>query len=225
MPAKQLRSGQRSDWLPHPENYRWIFVDFQDPRMASRERLLAYIIECLGLEVPIPCDLDRFMDVVSGNIYAPTVILLDEIGKALDSCQELNDELWNCFRSWACNSANGNLAFVLTTLKSPVELAQQKGRCSPFFNIFGYTATLGPLNEDDSRKLIASAPIPFSEEDVEWILQKSGRWPLLLQILCRECLQALSDGETEWRSEGLQQIETFARKLQISANLSSNNEW
>lgn len=214
-PAEQLRPGQKSDWLPHPENYRWIFVDFQDPRRASRERLLAYILECLGMEVPSPCDLDRFMDRVSGKIYSPTVILLDEIGKALESCQELNDEFWDSFRSWASHSASGNLAFVLTTPKSPLELVQQTGHSSPFFNIFGYTATLGPLKESEAREFIDSSPIPFPEEDVEWILQQSGCWPFLLQILCRECLECLSDGETEWRSEGLRQIEPFARKLPI----------
>jgi hypothetical protein len=31
-PVSELRSGQQSDWLPNPEQYRWIFVDFQDHR-------------------------------------------------------------------------------------------------------------------------------------------------------------------------------------------------
>ncbi len=57
-PTEQLRPGQKSDWLPHPENYRWIFVDFQDARRQSRERLLRYILECLKMSVPSPCDLD-----------------------------------------------------------------------------------------------------------------------------------------------------------------------
>jgi hypothetical protein len=56
---------------------------------------------------------------------------------------------------------------------------------TPFFNIFGYTATLGALTEMEARELINSSPIPFPEEDIEWILAESGLCPLLLQILCR----------------------------------------
>ena len=93
-PAQHLRPGQKSDLLPHPENYRWIFVDLQDPRRQSREGLLGYILECLSLPVPDPCDLEHFMDLVSDKLLYPTVILLDEIGVGLQRCPELDDEFW-----------------------------------------------------------------------------------------------------------------------------------
>ena len=111
-PAEQLRPEQKSDWLPHPENYCWIFVDLQDARMQSREGLLKYILESLKMQVPIPCDLDRFMDVVSDNLHFPTVILLDEISVGLERCPELDDGFWECLRSLATNQTGGNLAFV-----------------------------------------------------------------------------------------------------------------
>jgi len=59
--------------------------------------------------------------------------------------------------------------------------------------------------------LIASSPISFPDADVEWILAQSKRWPILLQILCRERLIALEHGETgdAWREEGLRQMEPF----------------
>ncbi|WP_017317082.1 ATP-binding protein [Mastigocladopsis repens] len=210
-PPEKLRSGQKYDWLPQAESYKWIFVDFQDPRMASRERLLGYILECLNLKVPTPCNLDYFMDVVSENLHNPTVILLDEIGVGLQRCPELDDEFWECLRSLATNHTRGNLAFILATHESPIELARNTGHSSPFFNIFGYTATLGALTEAEARELIASSPIPFPDEDVEWILQQSQRLPLLLQILCRERLFNLEDEETDenWREEGLRQIVPF----------------
>ncbi len=219
-PPEQLRPSQKYDWLPHPENYKWIFVDFQDSRMASRERLLGYILECLNIKVPTPCNLDYFMDEVSDNLHNPTVILLDEIGVGLQRCPELDDEFWECLRSLATNHTRGNLAFILATHESPIELARNTGHSSPFFNIFGYSATLGALTEAEARELIASSPIAFAEEDVEWILQQSQRLPLLLQILCRERLFSLEDGETgdEWREEGLRQIEPFAHLLDISEN-------
>lgn len=214
-PAAQLRPNQKSDWLPYPENYFWIFVDFQDPRRQSQEGLLRYILECLKMQVPNPCDLDRFMDEVSSNLHQPTVILFDEIGVGLQRCPELDDGFWESLRSLGTNYTNGNLAFVLATPESPMELARNTGHSSPFFNIFGYTTTLGALTETEARELIASSPIRFLDEDVEWILHQSGHWPILLQILCRERLFSLENGETDgtWREEGLQQIQPFVHLL------------
>ncbi|MEH2070362.1 MAG: ATP-binding protein [Nostoc sp.] len=214
-PAEHLRPEQKSDWLPHPENYRWIFVDLQDARMQSREGLLKYILESLKMQVPTPCDLDRFMNVVSDNLHSPTVILLDEIGVGLQRCPELDDGFWECLRSLATNHTGGNLAFILATPESPTDLAHNTGHSSPFFNIFGYTASLGALTETEARELIASSPIAFTDEDVKWILTQSCCWPLLLQILCRERLFNLEEGENDdnWREEGLRQIKSFTHLL------------
>ncbi|RAM52156.1 MAG: ATP-binding protein [Hapalosiphonaceae cyanobacterium JJU2] len=222
--SAQLRPTQKSDWLPNPETYKWIFVDFQDVRMQSREGLLGYILESLNLMSNIPrrdssfqqdnsesIDLDLFMDAVSHNLHNPTVILLDEIGVGLQRCPELNDEFWESLRSLATNHTNGNLAFILATNQSPIELAHKNGHSSPFFNIFGYTAYLGSLTEIEARELIASSPIAFSQEDVEWILHQSCCLPLLLQILCRERLFSLEEvpNNSSWREEALKQIEPF----------------
>lgn len=214
-PAEQLRLGQKSDWLPHPENYRWIFVDLQDARMQSREGLLKYILESLKMQVPTPCDLDHFMDIVSDNLHFPTVILLDEIGVGLQRCPELDDAFWESLRSLATNHTGGNLAFVLATPESPIEMAHNTGHSSPFFNIFGYIAYLGALTETEARELIASSPIAFTDEDIEWILTQSCCWPLLLQILCRERLFNLEEGENDdnWREEGLRQMKPFTHLL------------
>jgi len=115
-------------------------------------------------------------------------------------------------RSLATNQTNGNLGFILAAPESPLELASSTGHSSPFFNIFGYTTTLGAMTEVEARDLIDSSPIPFPTEDVEWILNQSKCWPLLLQILCRERLFSLEEGETgdDWREEGLEQLKPFA---------------
>jgi len=327
----QLRPGQRSDWLPVPEGYRWIFVDFQDPRMGSREKLLRYLLEQMGLPAPstssvanvqtigadsekktrnqkrllrqiltsrfneeelrtlcfdldvdyddlsgagragkarelllyferhgriselvetvcrlrpdaswddtpevtkesplqrippeqvhserTPCELDYFIGIVAHNLRTPTVILLDEIGIALQRYLELDNSFWEGLRSLATNQVEGNLAFVLTAQEPPDQLARHSGIGSPFFNIFGYTVTLGPLAEVEARELIASAPIPFPAGDVDWIIAQSARWPLLLQILCRERLITLEDNEPgdDWREDGLRQMAPFRHLLE-----------
>jgi hypothetical protein len=217
-PADRLRVGQRNDWLPGPERYRWVFVDFQDPRVGSREGLLRHLLTSLDLAVPAPCDLEHFLDVMCRKLSLPTVILLDEIGAALQRYPELDDAFWEGLRSLASCPAGGNLAFVLASHSPPIELAHDTGHSSPFFNIFGYTTTLGPLTEAESLALIASSLIPFPAEDVAWILEQSGRWPLLLQLLCREHLVTLEEDETGagWQAEGLRQVVPFRHLLEVS---------
>ncbi len=215
-PVEELRPNQKSDWLPNPEIYRWVFVDFQDPRMSSKERFLSHILENLRMKIPENCNLDNFMDVVSDNLHNPTVILLDEIGVGLQRSPELDDEFWESLRSLATNHTGGNLAFILATHESPIELAHHTRHSSPFFNIFGYTATLGALKKEEARELIASSPIPFADEDVKWILKESQGIPFLLQILCRECLFHLEERDTDdWCEEALRQIEPFNHLLSV----------
>lgn len=215
-PKEELRQQQKSDWLPNPEVYKWIFVDFQDSRMASREYFLSHILVNLNLKIPTPCDLDHFMDVVSDNLQNPTIILLDEIGVGLQRCEELDDEFWESLRSLATNHTGGNLAFILATHESPIDLAKSTGHSSPFFNIFGYTAYLGNFTEAEARELIANSPMAFPEDDVKWILQQSRCVPLLLQILCSERLFSLEDEDDgeEWKEEGLKQMEPFMHLLE-----------
>ncbi|MEM9906045.1 MAG: ATP-binding protein [Cyanobacteria bacterium P01_D01_bin.44] len=211
VPAKQLRPQQRSDWLPQPEIYQWIFVDFQDARFSTRDGILQYLLKSLGIVTDVPCDLASFMELVSGHLRHPTVILLDEIGVGLQRCPELDDTFWESLRSLATNQTSGNLAFVLASHEAPMQLAAHTGHSSPFFNIFGYTTTLGPLSDLDARALIASSPMLFSPSDTDWILNHSGGWPLLLQILCTNRLMALEtqDSDNVWQTEGLQQIAPF----------------
>jgi hypothetical protein len=183
--------------------------------MASREYFLTHVLENLNFKIPTPCDLDNFMDVVSDNLRNPTVILLDEIGAVLERSEELDDEFWESLRSLATNQTGGNLAFILATHESPTELARSTGHSSPFFNIFGYTAYLKEFTELEARELIASSPIVFPEEDVEWILQQSCCVPILLQILCSERLFSLEEGDDgeEWKEEGLLQMKPFIHLL------------
>ncbi len=217
-PQEELRFNQKSDWLPNPQMYRWIFVDFQDPRMESKEHLLSHILNSLHLPIPDSCTLENFMDVVGDTLSQPTVILMDEVAVGLERCPELDDSFWESLRSWTSHYAGGNLAFILSTPESPMDLARHNGRSSPFFNIFGYTANIGAFSEAEARELISSSPIPFPEPDVEWILNESRCWPFLVQILCRERLVSIEDGETgdEWKREGLEQIQNHRYCLEES---------
>lgn len=205
-----LRPGQKVDWLVNPGRYRWVFINFQDPRMCKLENLLSYILESLHLKVPHPCSLYSFLDVIE-SLRDPSIILMDEIAVALGS-NELDTSFWNSLRSLVSGSLllDDNLGFVITAPESPGRLAKNEGKESPFFNIFS-TMELTAFSDDEARQLIASSPIPFSAADIEWILVESGRWPCLLQFLCQARLVALLDGVTDesWKEEGLRQLGQF----------------
>jgi class 3 adenylate cyclase/transcriptional regulator with XRE-family HTH domain len=217
-PPDRLRAGQRRDWLPAPESYRWIYVDFQDPRLGSRDGLLTYLLGQMGQPAPSPCTMERFLDSTAGQIRTPTVVLLDEIGVALHRYAELDDPFWEGLRSLATTHGDGQLAFVLAAHESPTDLAAHSGHSSPFFNLFAYTARVGPLTEAEAGDLVASAPLPFVPADVDWIVAQSACWPMLLQILCRERLHALQEGEADdaWREDAMQQMAPFRYLLDSS---------
>jgi len=202
----QLRPNQYAGWLINPKRYRWIFVDFQDIRMCNQERLLRFLLSELNIPPPDPCDLYAFMDAVAGQLRRPTIILMDEIGAGL-AASELDQQFWNSLRSLAINQTEGKLSFIVASHQDPAKLARDEGKSSPFFNIFE-TLFLEPFTEAEARDLIASAPLPFSEADADWIIEQSGLWPSLAQILCDVRLRALEAGRTDnvWQKEGLRQI-------------------
>ena len=209
-PTSELRRRQRTDWLPEPHRYRWVWIDFQDPRMRMRERLMRHLLAGCGIETPQQCTLESFTDAMDSHAWAsPCLVLMDELDRGLAS-PELDQDFWHCLRSLMNAPTEGQLGFLLSSHESPQELAEDRGKTSPFFNMF-QTLELGPLTEPEARELIASSPTPFPEADVAWILSQSGRWPFLLQILCQERLLSLQQDELSenWQETGLSRIAPY----------------
>ena len=220
----QLRPEQRVEWLPQPERYRWVYVDFQDARMGQQERLLRHILTSLALPVPAPCNLSNLLDVMSQQVTTPTLILLDEIGAAL-AAPELDLPFWWSMRSLGSNLTGGNLAFLLAAHDLPSQLAQEQGKPSPFFNIFGHVLKLGPLDTAAAEELMKAAPRPFSATDRAWLLAQSGGWPFLLQLLCDTRLTALEEEAPAevWQAEGLARLEPYHSLLAQSKPTQRHN--
>jgi hypothetical protein len=111
----------------------------------------------------------------------------------------------------------GRLGFVLASHEAPYKRAQSADgtpKTSPFFNTFGSTIRLTPLSPKEAKELVSSAPNPFAESDVEWIVDR-GRWPIMLQTLCHARLSALEEGEdgNAWRERGLQEMDQYRHLL------------
>lgn len=212
----QLRPDQRNKGLGRVEAIRWVYVDFRNPRFGTRTGLLRHFLVTLELPVPTPCDLERFVEAMSKQLHDPTIILLDEIDVALERYAELDDPFWDGLRALASTQLNGRLGFVLAARELPQQAARRHHRSSDFFSIFAYTAPLGPFTEPEARALIATSPIRFADDDIDWILTQSRCWPLLLQILCREWLFARQERTTgtAWQEAALQQLVPFQHLLE-----------
>ncbi len=202
-----LRPNQHTNWLAQPGQYHWLYIDFQDPRVCTREGFMTFVLRTLGYPVPAMCDLVQFVDIFTRYLTQPTVILLDEVQIALTN-PEFTQQFWWSLRSLVSNLTEGRLALILAAQRNPAMLAIDHGRPSPFLNIFGHNLTLGPLTTEEALELIRSSPKPFPAADIDWILQTSGCWPALLQILCSTRLVALEE-ETmidSWKEEALANI-------------------
>ena len=212
--AADLRPDQVGSTLPHPERYQTIFIDFQDPRMRSLNSLLQHLLKGMDVIPPNAVDLDQFMDLVAEPLsQRPTVIMFDELAAGLSS-PSLDLSFWWAMRSMINLAGNGGLAFIIASAGDPAGMALENDKASPFFNIFN-TVPLGPMTVDEARDLINSSPIPVSADMQVWMLEKSGRWPCLLQILCRDFLDSQEAGETDtlWQNDALIQFKNYAALL------------
>jgi len=202
-----LRPDQTNDWISRVSRIRWVYVDFRNPNMGNAAYLLRYLLHRMGMPAPRGVMLDSFIATVSAQLRSPTIILFDEVGIARERYHELGRPFWDGLSSLAQTGTYQRLGYVLTaesTIESPVFDVQ-------FFGINGHLVHLGPFEIHEARQLIASSPIPFSEEDTEWILETSNLWPLPLQILCHERLSALQLGEkgTEWRERACHHLALY----------------
>jgi hypothetical protein len=216
IPATDLRLDQPqgwNDWLP--TDFQFAFVDFQLATMSQPESLLSNILKQLNLPVPKQCDLINFSTVLDDLLDKPTVILMDEIGSGLQAT-DLDAIFWSNMRALGNNCADGRLGFVVTAHEPIHQIAKDNRKESPFFNIFGHTVHLKPLTEIEAQDLINSFSNALTPEETNWLIQNSGCWPALLQILCDERIHALDSAETtdNWKAEALKRIEPFLYLLQ-----------
>jgi len=210
----QLRPGQIQNWLPEPERYRWISIDFRDSSMRDQSLLLEFLMGKLDLPHTAGCTLSEFMIAARNNIAVPTIILMDEVEDGLSIPELSKAGFWRNLRSLAINGADGNLAFVIACRQHPSALYPDGERESPFANIIGHACYMEPLEETDARELIASSPNVFPPTDVEWILEQSRCWPAILQMLCHERLSSLGEANNHWKENALRQMETYRSILE-----------
>lgn len=218
VPRSELRQDQYYSWLPNLASYKWVYIDFQDPRLGTRNGVIRHVLRGLDLPIPSNCDLDDFLDITSRFVRTPTIVLLDEIGVAIERYPELDNVFWESLRHLCTMEVGGNLSFVLASHNSPDKIALHKGMSSPFFNIFGYSALLGPLTNNEASLFLDNSMINFSEQERKWVMETSQGWPILLNLLCQHKRFSLEEGDStdRWQVETEPQLAVFKRSLGIA---------
>ena len=212
--TEAVRRGQKSNWLANAQSYRWIEINFQDPRMRSLSKVLAHILKGCDLNPPDNCTLETFMEVATENPWrTPTIILMDELEAGLAS-DELDQAFWWSLRALT-QMTDGYIGIALAAFDRPMQAADNMNKTSPFFNIFS-TLELGPFEVSEAKSFIQSIDIDFTESDCQWILEQSGCWPCLLQLLCQEnyIARQSNNGTEKWQDNALNQLQSYAYLLQ-----------
>lgn len=178
------------------EEYQAILVDFKEARMRTQSHLLNYILKSLGKISLTDCTLIQFEEILEQQgITRPTIILMDDIEHALGS-GELDVHFWWGLRSLQHTRFEGRLGVLMTSSKPPGQVADEKQKPSPFFNVFGFHAELKKFTREEAWKLMDLSPFPFSERDRNWMFEHSEGRPDQLQRYCAALLLALEEGDT-----------------------------
>jgi hypothetical protein len=139
---------------------------------------------------------DGFSDVVRQLMSEERrmIVFLDDFGEVTRNAGFTLD-----FFSFLRSIANGSDVAYLTTSSRPLNTLchTQDIEESPFFNIFT-TVNLDPFSEADARRLVtepaAAAGSPFGDE-IEPILELSGRHPYLLQVAASVAFDSRAAGQ------------------------------
>lgn len=196
--------------------HKWVYIDFHSGKVQSPQQLLQYILGSLEFEIPQQVDIVIFENILRERLHDPLVLLLDEIGIALRTYTELDDgRFWGNLKDIVSNSLHGQIGMVVSSVEKPHRLPPTIGHGSPFFGVFNQTITLRPFNHTEMEQLISSSPVTFTDSDIEWIISNSEGWPIVLQVLCRECMLAYEDKEHDlnWRENAISQISAIKRKI------------
>jgi len=79
------------------------------------------------------------------------------------------------------------VSYVTATIAPLQKVCHSSVEDSPFFNIFA-VHEVGPLDLDEARELILlpseKAGLPFTSEEVDWVIKLAGRHPFFIQQVC-----------------------------------------
>ena len=172
-------------YLNYHAEYRFIYLDLQDPRTHTVSGLLRHILEEIELAPPKELTLGTFYALIEQQREEAglwLILLLDEFEELTKRSQEFTDRFYDTLRSLG----NNNLLGLVTASQQSLEsLAAQEKLTSPFFNIFNQLELL-EFTDAEVKALLELGRLsdrPFSDTDCRRIIKIAGNHPGRLQIV------------------------------------------
>lgn len=174
-------------------HYVLVFIDFREYLKKTADQFFKTVTKQIVLKSrgrlellpPAGSGQDKFSDIleqIKEQGYH-TVLLMD----AFDSIMRNEKFDLEFFAFLRAQVMLGRVSYVTASLAPLYDVSHHDIKESPFFNIFR-TCYLEPLTLDEARDLIAvpaeRSGLPFTKQDVAWVLELAGRHPFFLQCVC-----------------------------------------
>ncbi len=175
--------------------FLFLYLDLQKRAMKNRVGLLPEIcrilreqgqrsgfpvIEGLSEDDELEALLDEFEQ---RDLYL--VLMMDAFDE-IARYQAISEEVFGFLRSVG---SEGRISFITASMKAPGEIIRRlmpmsQESSSPFYNILG-AVRLSAFTPDEARLYLvdtsARGGLPFTDDEVNWVLQQAGTHPFLLQ--------------------------------------------
>ncbi len=185
--------------LTHPERYRFLYIDLDDPHCQTQTGLHHHILETLNLPHPERPTLTQFQEALERfcNQGHYVVLCLDEFEHLSRRNSEFPDAVYEAWRSLG---QNGHIAFITASHTPLVELARQGNLTSPFHNIFTLLE-LGPFTPNEAATLLERAAIagrPFTPMECRCLCDLTHCRPGQLQFAAQAIYALPAGAQIDW---------------------------
>jgi uncharacterized protein len=191
------------DRLTGHENYRFVYLDLDDPNCHTLLGLLQCILKDLKLSAPAEPTLAEFYNLIKQEHEDKKiwpVFLMDEFEHLPQREKEFTDLFYDALRSLGNNNIVGLVTASQSTLQ---DLASQKKLTSPLLNIF-HQMDLKEFSDKDVNIFLnrgRTCDRPFSDDDCVQILKIAGKFPARLQIVGSLVYEAKANQQSlDWKT-------------------------
>lgn len=186
-----------STQLSGHENYRFVYLDLDNPHCHTLYGLLHHILEKLDLPAPAQPTLERFYDLIEQEHEKKkiwSVFLMDEFEHLSERASEFPDGFYESLRSLG----NNNIVGLVTASQYKLQdLASQGKLTSPFFNIF-HQIDLKEFTDAETKTLLErgrQSDRPFTEYECQQIIKLARNHPACLQLAAKSVYEAKEDNK------------------------------
>jgi conflict system STAND superfamily ATPase len=209
-----------------PQELRFLMLNAQYFSSADESDVIALLLDRCVQDLGITVDGDGRDQLrrVGQQLKASgerLVLMFDEVDVLVHN-PRISPRFFSFLRAW---TEEFQVAFVVASREGSVELlVETEGAGSPFWNIFR-PIYIGPLRPEEARELIRTPAqrldLPFTDAEVDAILDLGGHHPFFLQIACYCLFKAKTSGVAvgadqileDFRFEALAHLEYLISRL------------